>query len=437
MRVLIVSNLYPPHYLGGYELRCAYVAGSLRRRGHDVIVLTSTYGLPASRFKRTQVHVEQFDDVIVHRALGQYAYGVQLALPPWTVTQARAELADARIFLELLADYQPDVINWWSMNGLTKTLLPVPSAHGIPDVHWIEDPWMIREYGSDGEIAAAFWRTLWDGTWGPHVVRPVLRRLGARWEQHTIRAGIFSRDLPNRPRHVCFVSKALEQHYLDAGFHFRSSEVVRGGVPVEPFLTASRLADASGGPLRVLYAGQLSRDRGVHTAIEAIAGLDSTARANLSLTIVGEGNPTYTAEVRSQVAALGLEDRVTFRGKVAHDEMPAIYRAHDVLAFTSTRPEGLPFTMVEAMLSGCAVLTTGSGGAMDIATAASLPLFPKEDARALGSLLARLSKNRAELRTIAERGQRVAQREFSADLMIDRLDHTLQRVAKSPISGNQ
>src|SRR2546429_1497517 len=40
MRVLIVSNLYPPVTFGGYEEECARVAEHLARR-HDVLVLTS------------------------------------------------------------------------------------------------------------------------------------------------------------------------------------------------------------------------------------------------------------------------------------------------------------------------------------------------------------------------------------------------------------
>ncbi|CAA9219086.1 MAG: hypothetical protein AVDCRST_MAG93-370, partial [uncultured Chloroflexia bacterium] len=43
MKVLFVSNLYPPAYIGGYELNCADVAQELRARGHEVLVLTSTY----------------------------------------------------------------------------------------------------------------------------------------------------------------------------------------------------------------------------------------------------------------------------------------------------------------------------------------------------------------------------------------------------------
>ena len=42
--VVIVIARYPPHHLGGYELRCRDVARELVRRGHRVTVLTSREG---------------------------------------------------------------------------------------------------------------------------------------------------------------------------------------------------------------------------------------------------------------------------------------------------------------------------------------------------------------------------------------------------------
>ncbi len=41
LRILVVTNLYPPHYHGGYELRCAQVAEAMQSAGHTVRVLTS------------------------------------------------------------------------------------------------------------------------------------------------------------------------------------------------------------------------------------------------------------------------------------------------------------------------------------------------------------------------------------------------------------
>ena len=43
MRILLVSNLYPPVVYGGYEILCAQAADELRKRGHEVEVVTSGF----------------------------------------------------------------------------------------------------------------------------------------------------------------------------------------------------------------------------------------------------------------------------------------------------------------------------------------------------------------------------------------------------------
>jgi glycosyltransferase involved in cell wall biosynthesis len=102
------------------------------------------------------------------------------------------------------------------------------------------------------------------------------------------------------------------------------------------------------------------------------------------------------------------------------------------MLFTSTRQEWQGFTMVEALLAGCAVVTTGSGGAMEVATLARLPVFPKDDPVALGALLAPLVMDRRAVREIAAHGQKVAMQEFDAEHMINKLESTLLRFTGTP-----
>ena len=108
--------------------------------------------------------------------------------------------------------------------------------------------------------------------------------------------------------------------------------------------------------------------------------------------------------------------------------MPDVYKEHGILVFLSTREEGLPLVMVEAIPAGCAVLTTGSGGAIEVAELANLPLIPKADPVAFSNLLSELVTNPAALDEIALRGQDVAQKEFSFDVMISRWEATIVRV---------
>jgi glycosyltransferase involved in cell wall biosynthesis len=41
VKILVISNLYPPYFLGGYEIGCRNIVEGLRERGHEVYVLTS------------------------------------------------------------------------------------------------------------------------------------------------------------------------------------------------------------------------------------------------------------------------------------------------------------------------------------------------------------------------------------------------------------
>ncbi|MGQ0811831.1 MAG: glycosyltransferase family 4 protein [Nitrospiraceae bacterium] len=428
MKILMVSNLYPPFYKGGYEVRCAQVAEAMHRAGHEVRVLTATFGLPLSALGSHRPKTEDRGGVRIDRSLYNCAFDTLPPLRPWTFFHARRELKDARQFQRILGEFRPDVVNWWNMNGLTKLMLPLPASFKIPDIHWIEYPWMIDEYGAAGEKMSSFWINLWDGQWGPKPCQSFFRWIGRRWERGVEQEGLPTRHFPNDPTHVCFVSEYLRTLYREGGLEFSSSEILYGGVPTEQFYQPIRVDRDPLAPIRVLYAGQITPDRGLHTAVEAIGHMPSDLRSRVTLSVAGPNSGSYFEQVQRRVEDLGLSASVTFFGKVPHEQMPRIYKSHDILVFLSTREEGLPLVMVEAMIAGCAVLTTGSGGAMEIAQLADLPLIPKGDYQALSQILSRYVTAPTVITETASRGQRVAFEEFSLGRMMERWEATLQRL---------
>ena len=76
MKILIVTNLYPPHHHGGYELRCQQVAEHLQGQGHDVQVVTSSYTITGSA-AGSSIQDERVNGVAVARFLRQHR------LDPW------------------------------------------------------------------------------------------------------------------------------------------------------------------------------------------------------------------------------------------------------------------------------------------------------------------------------------------------------------------
>jgi glycosyltransferase involved in cell wall biosynthesis len=256
------------------------------------------------------------------------------------------------------------------------------------------------------------------------------------WRKGLCRQGIDTGTVDFSPTHVCFVSEFLRDDFRQAGIEYPSTEIIYGGVDAAKFFYQRESVDAVTDPLRLLYAGQITWDRGLQTVIDALSLLSREVLTHTTLTVVGDGfEPIFPRNMRQKVEDLGLSKQVIFVGKRSYDQMPEIYRCHDVLIAPSLRKEGLPLTMTEAMLSGCAVVTSGSGGAIEIAQMAGLPLFPKGNAPALSEILENLILDRQRVEQIGRRGQRVAMREFSSDRMVQRVCQTFEQLFQAHSKG--
>lgn len=126
-----------------------------------------------------------------------------------------------------------------------------------------------------------------------------------------------------------------------------------------PYITSAMLADSHAprgprgprGPARlVLGIGRLEPQKQFDLLLEAFARLDDPAAR---LTILGEGPDRLVLE--RQIAALGIGDRVTMPGFVTDI---AAWLARADLFVLSSRYEGLPAVVIEAMAANCPVVTT-------------------------------------------------------------------------------
>lgn len=90
---------------------------------------------------------------------------------------------------------------------------------------------------------------------------------------------------------------------------------------------------------------------------EALPSLDP----EIQLVIVGaEAEHDYAAQVRDEIARLGLEQRIRLLGAVPHEELPAVYAGAELFLFPSSC-ESFPNILVEAMSSGVPVVTSNLG----------------------------------------------------------------------------
>jgi glycosyltransferase involved in cell wall biosynthesis len=145
---------------------------------------------------------------------------------------------------------------------------------------------------------------------------------------------------------------------------------------------------AAGEPPLVLGAGRLSAQKDFATLLRAFARL--RARRPARLVILGEANgPGLRRELLALAERLGVAADVALPGMV---DNPFAYMARAAVFALSSAWEGLPGVLIEAMATGCPVVSTDCpGGSAQILEGGALgPLVPVGDAAALGLALERV-----------------------------------------------
>ena len=132
MRILTVSNLYPPIVEGGYEARCAATVDGLRRE-HEVRVLTSTRGRDGCP-----------PDASVLRELPYLPQGMRSIL-----RAPRASAVGMRVMRTAMEDFGPDLVMIWNGIGIPQAALRVAELSGVPLAYVVGEQWLGRMYKSD------------------------------------------------------------------------------------------------------------------------------------------------------------------------------------------------------------------------------------------------------------------------------------------------
>jgi len=387
VKILVLSNLYPPHALGGYEILCQQVVDRLRARGHRIEVLTSTFG-GSSTVEPTGV-----DGYAIRRELILEA---PFGGPADTRRRHRLRVGEgnAAIVHDRIRAFRPDIVFVWSLLRLGVAPARAAEESGVPVAYTLND---INLAGYSPRRPSLSPRRL---------LRALLDRTVHR------RATLASLRLD----YVTCISAAVRAALVARGAPVADSRVLYQGIPLErfPFTAPSH---SRHGPLRVLYTGQLHEYKGVHVLLEAAR----RCRCKLSVTIVGTGDPEYEAHLRA-IAPSGVE----FLGHLPHDQLPALYREHDVFVFPSLRDEAFGLTWIEAMASGTPVVATPAGGQAEVlADGVNALVVPPGDPDRLADALARLASDRKFASRIAVEGRRVAETQLSLDRYVEDLERFL------------
>jgi len=329
MKIALVTNIFPPHAIGGYELGCRDIAEELVAGGHDVHVVTS---LPVGKLLKTRpathLRVHQLFEPIFGfeadlgarladsstwghertEAFGGVVYGNALSLARWLSTE------------------QPDVV--WLFN--TVGLGPVGIFEAALSARARVLTLLMDDI--DSYVTGSRRNLSW---------QPRFRRLKSR-----IDAISCSRKTQAQNEHVgCY----------------RSHRVIYNGIRFATTEPTAKTPEFS-----FCYFGQVEEPKGLLQLVRGAAAL-AAARpsAPFSVHVYGGGSRTFRERLETEARERGLGSRVVLHGFCDKGDLLARVRRHHVAVLLLKDEEPFGYAPLEAASAGLPVILTRRPGAAE------------------------------------------------------------------------
>lgn len=207
-------------------------------------------------------------------------------------------------------------------------------------------------------------------------------------------------------------------------------DVIPMPVDLSTFTPAERHCGEPSNALRVGFVGRLVPEKGLDTAIHALAMTDAD---EAKLEVIGSGPDE--ARLRTLATEVGVADRVTWRGALERSDVARSYQGMDVIVVpsrpTSSWSEQFGRVVIEAAAAGVPAIVSSSG---------ELPFLVKQigagwiagetDAQQFAGILRRLHSERTELCDAGRLARERVEQSFSDDAIVDSLAATFERSAQ-------
>jgi glycosyltransferase involved in cell wall biosynthesis len=162
------------------------------------------------------------------------------------------------------------------------------------------------------------------------------------------------------------------------------------------------------------WVGRFSREKGPDVVVRAMASL-----ADLPVRAAMVGGGSGLAAARAEATRLGVADRITWPGQVP--DAAALLCAFDLFVLSS-RTEGTPIVLFEAMSAGVPVVASRVGGVPDVVGDDEAVLVPADDPAALAAAVRAVLADPAAARVRAEAARRRLSSDFALDPWLDRYE---------------
>lgn len=314
MKILVLTNYFPPYYIGGYELACFDTVKFLQNAGHDVYVLTGEYVEESSKFER------------VYRKLKYIDYQNPSYMNKHEVEQFNFDTTN-----EVIQKVKPDLVYIWSLRLVSLSPVWAIEKLNIKKVFEIGDFWM------KGFLSNSFMSKL------KRTTKQLLPNFKAV-------------DVKIDP--IISVSKWMINEMKDL---YGSKDVffVPNGTKV-----SKEKVQKDEKKMKYMFCGRVDKTKGLDLAIKALSNLKDRKFRDFEFHVYGDGDKEYIHKCKNLVAALDLKENVFFHGKV--DNLEEAYRKNHVLLMPTRMREPFGLVLIEAMNYGVVNIATNDYGPSEI-----------------------------------------------------------------------
>lgn len=299
----------------------------------------------------------------------------------------RAYLRERQLVSDLCRRMTPDVVH---THGFRPDVVDAPVARrfGVPTITTV--------HGFTG------------GGWKVQLYERVQRRAFRRFDA------------------VVAVSHALAETLVRAGVPGERLHVVPNAYPATPpamdRARARRRLALPDDAFVIAWVGRLSREKGPDVFVDALACLGDLP---VIASVVGSGPEQEDLATRAH--RLGVGEKIRWHGSIP--EIASYFRAFDVLALSS-RTEGSPVVVFEAMAANLPIAAAAVGGVGEILSPAEAVLVPPENPAALAHALRLVYCDRPTASARADAAFRRLATEFDADSWVSRYEALYRRIQK-------
>ncbi len=366
LRICLISREYPPDTgWGGIATFARHLAQGLKEIGHDVTVIS---------LAKEKAKIVDTEGIVVHRVesyLRESDLGMLSRCIPYSRYVVSSSAALWQRFLELHMENPFDVVD-------TPELL----AEGLFPAITKVAPLAVRLYTPHSKFIA-------EG----------LHNVSASFDHQFVamleRVAMLNADAITSP------SNDLAQYVSnDLNYPVERIKIVLNPIDAREFCPEGKKAIAADDKLKVLFVGRLEERKGIKYLIQSIPEVVKRV-PNAHFCIIGDdtnngrGQKSVMAELKQFIADARCSEHITFIPRVPLVELPDYYRSADVSVVPSVY-DNSPYSCLEAMSCGRAVIATTSGGAPEyIGNADCGRLVPAKDVPALTEALVELLQDQS------------------------------------------